>query len=149
MTDIRFNLLFKSLFVQSSVSSERGGYHIFPLWILIDELNSFSHALDLPLLTLIISIKMAYNFAYDIFKCIYFQRGGQKGRETKIDNNKRMVVPLTTIFLDEILNMIASSNGNIFRVTGHLCGELTGPRWIPHTKASDVELWCLLWSASE
>ena len=23
------------------------------------------------------------------------------------------------------------SNGNIFRVTGHLCGEFTGPRWIP------------------
>ena len=39
------------------------------------------------------------------------------------------------------------TNGNIFRVTGHLCGEFTGPRWIPHTKASDAELWCLLWSA--
>ena len=26
------------------------------------------------------------------------------------------------------------SNGNIFRVTGHLCGEFTGPRWIPHTR---------------
>ena len=25
-------------------------------------------------------------------------------------------------------NMITSSNGNIFRVTGHLCGEFTGPR---------------------
>ena len=24
-----------------------------------------------------------------------------------------------------------SSNGNIFRVTGHLCGEFTGPWWIP------------------
>ena len=22
-------------------------------------------------------------------------------------------------------------------------------RWIPHTKASDVELWCFIWSASE
>ena len=31
--------------------------------------------------------------------------------------------------------MMTSSNGNIFRVTGHLCGEFTGPRWIPHTKA--------------
>ena len=30
--------------------------------------------------------------------------------------------------------MMTSSNGNIFRVTGHLCGEFTGPRWIPHTK---------------
>ena len=27
-------------------------------------------------------------------------------------------------------------------VTGHLCGEFTGPRWSPRTKASDAELWC-------
>ena len=27
-----------------------------------------------------------------------------------------------------------SSNGNIFRATGHLCGEFAGPRWTPHTK---------------
>ena len=27
--------------------------------------------------------------------------------------------------------MMTSSNGNIFRVTDHLCGEFTGPRWIP------------------
>ena len=40
---------------------------------------------------------------------------------------------------------MTSSNGNIFHVTGHLCGECTGPRWIPHTKASDAELWCFLW----
>ena len=26
--------------------------------------------------------------------------------------------------------------------------EFTGPRWIPHTKASDAELWWFLWSAS-
>ena len=44
---------------------------------------------------------------------------------------------------------MTSSNGNIFRVTGHLCGEFTGPRWIPRTKASDAELWCLLWCAPE
>ena len=35
---------------------------------------------------------------------------------------------------------MTSSNGNIFRVTGHLCGEFTGPRWFPRTKASDAEL---------
>ena len=29
---------------------------------------------------------------------------------------------------------MTSSNGNIFRVTGHLCGEFTGPRWILRTK---------------
>ena len=27
--------------------------------------------------------------------------------------------------------MMTLSNGNIFRVTGHFCGEFTGPRWFP------------------
>ena len=45
--------------------------------------------------------------------------------------------------------MMTSSDGNIFRVTGHLCGEFTGHRWIPHTKASDAKLWCFLWSTPE
>ena len=45
--------------------------------------------------------------------------------------------------------MMTSSNGNIFRVSGLLCGEFTGHRWIPHTKASDAELWCFLWYAPE
>ena len=40
--------------------------------------------------------------------------------------------------------MMTSSNGNIFPVTGHLCGEFTSHRWIPHPMASDVELWCFL-----
>ena len=44
---------------------------------------------------------------------------------------------------------MTSSNGNIFRVTGHLCGEVHGPRWIPHTTTSDAELCCFLWSAPE
>ena len=42
--------------------------------------------------------------------------------------------------------MMTSSNGNIFRVSGLLCREFTGPRWIPLTKASDAELRCFLWS---
>ena len=37
---------------------------------------------------------------------------------------------------------MTSSNGNIFCVTGHLCGEFTSPGWIPRTKpvtrSSDV-----------
>ena len=33
---------------------------------------------------------------------------------------------------------MASTNGNIFRVTGHLCGEFTDHQWIPRTKASDA-----------
>ena len=44
---------------------------------------------------------------------------------------------------------MTSQNGNIFRVTGHLCGEFIGLRWIPRTRASDAELWCFLWSALE
>ena len=27
--------------------------------------------------------------------------------------------------------------------------EFTDPRWISHTKASDAELWCFLWSATK
>ena len=42
---------------------------------------------------------------------------------------------------------MTSLNGNIFRVTGLLCGEITGHRWIPRTKASDTKLWCFLWFA--
>ena len=45
--------------------------------------------------------------------------------------------------------MMTSSNGNIFRITGPLCGKFTGHWWIPFTKASDMELWCFLWSALE
>ena len=35
----------------------------------------------------------------------------------------------TNIEFRHAMNM--SSNGNIFRVTGHLCGQFTGDRWIP------------------
>ena len=46
--------------------------------------------------------------------------------------------------------MMTSSNGNIFRVTAWpFVRGIHRSRWIPHTKASDAELWCFLWSASE
>ena len=47
------------------------------------------------------------------------------------------------------VSMMTSSNGNTFRVTGPLCGEITDQRWILRTKASDAELWCFLWFAPE
>ena len=47
------------------------------------------------------------------------------------------------------LNMMTSSNGNIFRVTGHLCGEFTGPRWIPHIReAGDFRRYCTHYDVS-
>ena len=49
--------------------------------------------------------------------------------------------------MEMLSNMMTSSNRNIFRVSGPLCGEFTGHRWIPRTKASDAELWCFIWSA--
>ena len=57
--------------------------------------------------------------------------------------------PSVTHFTNSVCIMMTSSNGNISRVTGHLCGEFTGPRWIPRTNASDAVLWCFLWSAPE
>ena len=54
---------------------------------------------------------------------------------------------ITWTNVDLLRTMMTSSNGNIFRVTGPLCGEFTGHRWIPHIKASDAELWHFRWSA--
>ena len=42
---------------------------------------------------------------------------------------------------------VTSSNGNIIRATGPLCGEFAGHRWVPLTKASDAELEYFPWSA--
>ena len=39
---------------------------------------------------------------------------------------------------------MTSSNGNIFRVTDHLCGEFTADRWIPRT--NDQLLGALMFS---
>ena len=52
-------------------------------------------------------------------------------------------VPQSTCVHDDVIKW------KHFRVTSHLCGEFTGHRWIPCTKASNAELWCSLWSASE
>ena len=41
--------------------------------------------------------------------------------------------------------MMTSSNGNILRVTGPLCGKFTGHKF-PAQRPGDAELWCFLWS---
>ena len=52
----------------------------------------------------------------------------------------RPLAVLNLYVLDKWIIVMTSSNGNIFRVTDHLCGEFTVHRWIPRTKASDAEL---------
>ena len=49
-------------------------------------------------------------------------------------NAYQLLIQLRTLSVDTNRNMMTSSNGNIFRVTGPLCGEFTGRRWIPRTK---------------
>ena len=69
----------------------------------------------------------------------------------KIHNTLHLKVTSETLIFDTLqmfprgqwpFYMMTSSNGKFFRVTGHLCGEFTGLRWTPRTKASDAELWC-------
>ena len=45
--------------------------------------------------------------------------------------------------------MITLPNGSTFCITGPLWGESTGQRWVPLIKASDAEIWCLIWSAPQ
>ena len=45
-----------------------------------------------------------------------------------------------------LIIMTMSSNGKIFCVTGPLCGEFTGHRWIPRSKASDA-VRLVIWDA--
>ena len=53
------------------------------------------------------------------------------------------------VLFAKLLHMMTSSNGNVFRITGPLCGELIGHRWIPGTKANDAEVWYFLRSVPE
>ena len=64
-------------------------------------------------------------------------------------NSLKMSINWKPFYLGLIVFMMTSSNGNIFRVTGPLCGEFTSYRRIPLTKASDMQLCCILWSAPE
>ena len=63
-------------------------------------------------------------------------------------NKDQWCCPSFDVSLNKVL-MMTSSNGNIFRVTGPLCGEFIGHWWIPLTKPNYAELWYFLWSESE
>ena len=79
-------------------------------------------------------------------------RDGESKVTISYESDFHSYIYLFTTGLDRFVAprlMMTSSNGNSFRVTGHLCGEFTRHRRIPRTKASDAELWCFLWSAPE
>ena len=79
---------------------------------------------------------------------------GWKHYRSKVENQfekcRRQIMTAEVFVQSRAIKQVAqkvlihddASDGNIFRVTDHLCGELTGHRWIPLTKASDAELWC-------
>ena len=65
-----------------------------------------------------------------------------KGRELlNFIASKHKIASMAWYIVEYFLYMMTSSNGDIFRDTGLLCGEVTGDRWIPRTKASDAEIW--------
>ena len=50
-----------------------------------------------------------------------------------------IVSPSSTVLPNQTFyTMMMSSDGNIFRVTGPLCGEFTGPTQRPVTRSFDV-----------
>ena len=68
----------------------------------------------------------------------------------------RLVIPWTVTARFELIYLSNRTHPwwrhqmeTFFRVNGPLWWEFTGHRWIPLTEASDVELWCFLWSAPE
>ena len=74
---------------------------------------------------------------------------GYKGNKY-IDRCTGINVPMFCAFVKaKIADIYHVLHDDVMVVTGHLCGEFTGPRWITRTKASVAELWCFLSSVSE
>ena len=61
-------------------------------------------------------------------------------REVPLPRLDVRILTIKSSWYNELIrdDMMTSSNGNMCRVTGHLCGEFTGHRWIPRTKGQ----WC-------
>ena len=92
------------------------------------------------------AVRPRYFILFHLFILFYFDFfNDTKSNKTSYMN----ILIVNDVWLPTCLtfHMMTSSNGNIFRVDGPLCGEFTGHRWILLTKASDAELWCFLWYA--
>ena len=72
-------------------------------------------------------------------RCIYYREVCKKTTLTSINSSTSLVFRLSWpvfsilhgVYFSIIVCFMTSSNGNIFCVTRHLCGEFTGDRWNP------------------
>ena len=115
-------------------------------WIQIDSLARLHKFYIFP-----ISLYMIYLWGNDSFTCPgHLGKGNCQAMDNQ-GNHKRHATSSPHKHAMGCLSwpMMTSSNGNIFRIIGHLCGEFTSPRWIPRTKASDAFFLCFLWSTPE
>ena len=95
--------------------------------------------------------KRVYTFVY-VCLCVKHQSGINEGenatQQTETNLSFTLVYRYYKDFYVDVI-MMTSSNGNIFRVTSHLCGDSPVPGEFPRTRAGDAELCCFLPSASE
>ena len=125
-------------------------------WVIIHTLRPFTYLMNLIIRHLWIVASWclvwgAINHPFPNFNCCLTKSSLKLGQGwVFIYHSFMRMLLLSLVWLITAskmdISMMTSSNGNIFRVTGHLCGEFTAPRWIPRTKSSDAELWCFLWS---
>ena len=108
--------------------------------------------------TLGTNVKKIFNETHTfLFKIMHLKMSSAKWRQFCLGLNvftkclliitQRLWITLSIIYHSISHPMMTSINGNIFRVTCHLCGEFTGHRWIPHKKVIDAGLWYCRWSA--
>ena len=78
----------------------------------------------------------AHHNSYNSWSWIHIHNCGWFGQPWKKTSwqllTQRQIAPRR--LLSWQFHMMTSSNGNIFRVTGHLCREFTGDRWISRTQ---------------
>ena len=88
--------------------------------------------------------KLKHNPTYGFWLNIWYARSSIVGFMSRcISNKEHCLSPCMACQY----HMMTSWNRNILRVTGHLCREFNGHRWIPNPTASDAELWYFLWFA--
>ena len=126
----RFPIYYMIIFQKQYAFPDKHRCRPLTFWCTNDKLNCFVEWISTTFITLHLGQEFEQNYQHHI------------------SSNLQIILARVTSAILAFLKsiwvryMMTSSNGNIFRVTGHLCGKFTGPRWISRTKASDAELWC-------